>query len=439
MNNAPRSRHIVFLAFHYPPDPEVGSVRAGAVVAALLEGGHRVEVVTGALPGESPGIRERRDRLTVHAVSWPRNPLQAMLALRRGLGGRPAARGNGPVAQATAPVQSGFKRALVSTLHLPDEFQGFIPAAARKAAALIRYGGGDLCYSTAPPFSTALAGLAVNVFTGVPWILEYRDPWNDVDRYHSESRPALLRKWEHWLERRSMDRASGLVAVTPSFGSLLRERLGQPQSRKVVVALNGVPAFRAPVPRAPGSPITILHAGTMYGPRNPSRFLEIVAQLRERHGSPYSNLRIEFLGIAPDPALDELIARLGLGDMARSLPPVSLAEARTRMAEADLLLLLAPEQPMQVPHKMFEYLGARKAILGFLDREGDTWNLLEGIGGHFLIDHRDMSMGLEGVERAVSAAARGPDGTIRPLDPAVSRLRTGDQFASINQLIDDLT
>ena len=41
--------------------------------------------------------------------------------------------------------------------------------------------GAGLVYSTAPPYSPHLVGLALRSIKGIRWIMELRDPWTDND------------------------------------------------------------------------------------------------------------------------------------------------------------------------------------------------------------------------------------------------------------------
>ena len=69
------------------------------------------------------------------------------------------------------------------------------------------------------------------------------------------------------------------------------------------------------------------------------------------------------------------------------------------LENATLLLLLAQEQPIQVPNKLYEYLGTRKPIIAVADNEGETARMLRTVGGHYvateLDDERSMADLLE--------------------------------------------
>ena len=78
--------NVLLVAYNFPPDPLVGSLRAAKVASALREAGHRVDVVTARLPAERSDLRTRTDSFAVHTVRSVPHPGRALarLATRRG-------------------------------------------------------------------------------------------------------------------------------------------------------------------------------------------------------------------------------------------------------------------------------------------------------------------------------------------------------------------
>ncbi|MGH7506728.1 MAG: hypothetical protein ACRELX_13800, partial [Longimicrobiales bacterium] len=144
---------ILLVAYHYPPDPAVGSLRPAKVAAALRAAGHQVKVLSVARPGlpASNGDVER--------IRENRSPRDWYTLVLRRLRGNAAVDPAAKVAQhendaGYAPPASipAWKRHLFSFLWLPDDRQGFVPRAYRAARSAVREGI-DVIYTTAPPFS----------------------------------------------------------------------------------------------------------------------------------------------------------------------------------------------------------------------------------------------------------------------------------------------
>src|SRR5882762_8355365 len=157
---------VLLLGHAFPPDPEVGSLRAAKVTEALAAAGHEVHVVTTRLAGDSQGIRTARPRITLHTVRAIPHPRKAYLLVKGWLSRNGTPRVSPP--DVLPRATSAWSRYLLSLLWLPDEHQGFIPPAVWACWDIHRRCGGvDLLYTTAPPFSAHLAGLIFKWMTGV--------------------------------------------------------------------------------------------------------------------------------------------------------------------------------------------------------------------------------------------------------------------------------
>lgn len=100
-------------------------------------------------------------------------------------------------------------------------------------------------------------------------------------------------------------------------------------------------------------------------------------------------------------------------------------------AESDLLLLLAQNQPDQVPQKLYEYLGTRVPIIAFVDRGGETARMLERVGGHHTVFDNDVDAAVRALESVLGTSENEPAG-----DPAVLEGWTAD--TQLKRFIDAL-
>jgi hypothetical protein len=113
---------------------------------------------------------------------------------------------------------------------------------------------------------------------------------------------------------------------------------------------------------------------------------------------------------------------------------LSHAAAWAIVDEADVLLLLAQEQPDQIPNKLYEYLGGRRRILAFADANGETARMLRLVGGHQVVTGND---GAE-VERALEAvlALETPNDTAGTNEMLLKEWTTDVQMQHILTAID---
>ena len=396
------SLRVAVIAYHFPPSPSVGAQRPGRWVAELRSRGFDVQVVTGCLPaGTTDGPRPGAE-LWVHDVPVRWDPRRFWANLKRALRGKPAVASR-PVASAaynndTAPRRMPFlRRQMDAWFWLPDDRQGFIVPAARKVIALHRACPFDAIYVSGPPFSAHVAGFIASRLTGAPLWVEYRDPWLEGKEQHTESCSAAVTQVERVLEKQILARAQGAVVATPTIARILYPKVAASQHAKVTVTYNGIPSL-SPIeaqPRPRLQPrLTFLYAGTLYLGRDPRALLGGLAVLHRAGRIDAASVRLllvghcrHFRGASVRAMADEL----QLGGIVDLQDPVSVVVAAELMHDADVLVLLAQDQPAQVPQKLFDYLGTRKPILAFADRGGEVDRLLEQVGGHVVVAH-DASM-----------------------------------------------
>lgn len=391
--------HVLLIAQAYPPYPAVGALRARKVAQALRAAGHTVSVVTERLDGDAAALRVDEPGLRVHTVAIGLQYRLRVVRLLRRLrgGGAAAAAGDAdsdptalevPDGDATAAgARPGFARRLVlALLWLPDDEQRFIGPTVRAANAIIR-DGVDLIYSTAPSFSSHVAALLLKRRHGIRWVAEFRDPWTDQRTGRANAIPFVERA-HRWLERRCLLAADRIVAVTEGARRSLAAKLPERERGKVVLALNGIDEIAEPaVERVPG-PFRILYAGTFYHNRDPRPFLEALARLRRELAVTPADVRVDFAGHCrtyDDVSVEAEVARHGLQDLVHFHDWMPQAAMHAMLRDADLLFLIALGQPMQVPNKVFDYLGTRRPILAVVDDRGESADMIRCAGGHHVV------------------------------------------------------
>ena len=403
---------IVVISYHYPPDPAVGGLRAAKVAEAFRRAGHGVHVVAAQVPEASVPLVRTPGGIVIERVRAWRNPRELWLAWKR-RGGGVAATGaaKAPPAEASAalPVRvPTWKRMIFSALWLPDDHQGFAPAAAAAARRAFPEGV-DLVYTTAPPFSGHLAGLWLSWRRGVRWIAEFRDPWTDNAWKPAHVRSAWSDAVERWLERQTLDRAERIVAVSEGIARLFRAKLPPDASDRVLLIRNGIEWLAPPGARPPApGPKRVVHVGSFYFGRDPRLFLAALAQVVARHRLGPADLQVDLVGRCRwynGVSVEAEVSRLGLDGLVHFQDWVPHEACQGIVRGADVLLLLAQQQPDQVPNKLYEYLGTRAPILAFADDAGETAAMLREAGGHILVTGTDPEAATRGIEEALGLAA----------------------------------
>lgn len=379
-------RQLLLIAYYYPPAQAVGAIRPAKVARAFAEAGWKVKVIAAQTPDGPP---EQSPGVSVTPVKpWPhaRQLVAAMKASVSPSQGTAASTGSTQAERWTPPNPSLLKRFIFALMWLPDDHTGFIPPAVREGVR--QAGPGTVVYTSGPPHSAHLTGWLIHLLTRRPLVMEYRDPWTGNHKV-PWIRTAFTDAIDRWLERRCLASARLTVAVSEGIAHTVRR--WAPPSRRIEIIRNGIDE------RAPGSangaisgrPIRLLHLGTIYHGRDPRPLLRSMARLaNERH----REIELVFVGRARwfgTESIEGLAHELGLATQVRFQDWVPRAEGVRLAAEADALVLLAQEQPLQVPNKLYEYFGTGKPILAYVDRDGDCDRMLRAVGGHYVVTNTD--------------------------------------------------
>jgi glycosyltransferase involved in cell wall biosynthesis len=393
------ARRLLLVTFHFPPDAEVGGLRAQKFVKYLPQFGWHPHVLT---THERHYASHDHSRLTdiasarIERTSMIIDPATAFLRSRARLApwvGCREARGGGLAvatpakagALATAPPPAGFRRAAIMLARAPDPQIGWLPPAVVRALRLWRRDGFDAMLTSGPPHTCHLIGLCLKRLTGVPWAAEFRDPWVGNPWGGATSTPTV-RALDRVLERRTIRAADRVITTNEVQRDALQARY--PEYPAFVVIPNGFDAddfSKVPEPSPPGR-FTIVYVGTFDGRRSAGNCLRAIAALIGAGRISTDDVHVALVGAqsAAGLAMAPEIARV-LAPVLEFVGAVPYTEALAWMRRAHVLLLLAQNQPEQVPAKAFEYLAMGGSILA-VTGEGATASLMHETGGTVVPD-----------------------------------------------------
>jgi len=229
--------------------------------------------------------------------------------------------------------------------------------------------------------------------------------------------PYTPRRWRRHalrLERRLCARADLVTVTNPRARDVLRERHGIADARCKILT-QGFDERFSPAPSeavADGfferDRLELLYAGSFYA------FRRIGDLLRAVLDHPEVRLTIATVR-APDEVLD---AAARHPEQIRLLGHVSHRRILSLQRGCDVLVNLANADPVQIPGKLYEYLGAGAAVLGIGAADGDaSTRLLQDTGAGWSEPNEHRALSRRFAALAAEKRARGSVG--RPFsDPA---------------------
>lgn len=349
--------HVILIAYHFPPGPEMGAVRPYRFYKYLKRMGYACHVITAsAQPEMNADVTFLADDLR---ETWE---------------------GAGEQRKSFKAYQELLVRKIAFPGHIGIMWS--IAAAARCHELVRKYPRDKIVvFSTYPPLGVIPAGLLAYLRDRLPWVADFRDPLSAGlgDAFVS----AKQRFWNNQLEARVFRQASAVIANVEGAAEMWRKRYPR-GARKLHVIPNGFDPEDAPHAREipPRAEKRIIHAGGLYHGRTPNAIVESLGRLRVRATPEAMAAKILLVGHVDvktglDHAQYDTAQREGWLEMRAQLPR---KDAQRLLEEADALLLVQPQSDVQVPGKLFEYVCIGRPILALVPRASAIERILHNSG-----------------------------------------------------------
>ena len=272
---------------------------------------------------------------------------------------------------------------------IPDPRVGWVRPSVRFLKKYLREHPVDAVVTTGPPQSVHLIGLRLKKELGLRWIADFRDPWTEMFYYKHLGLSAAADRRHRRLEQAVLDGADKVISVSPPVAADFQARTKTP----VVLITNGFDEsdFRSSevnTPQRPRAEIRLVHTGLFAADGNPLNLWDALAERCAADADFRARLQIRLAGKV-DAAITDAIRARGLGDNLVELGYLPHDETVREQREADILLLplrREPEYAKVLPGKIFEYLAARRPVLGIGQEDGAAATVLRDAAAGEMFD-----------------------------------------------------
>jgi len=362
-------RKLLFIAYMFPPFANSGTRRSLEFANNLPEYGWEPTVIC----FDNPKPRDRDDRLldevrpgtrvlrVPHASDrWARNfGRMVPLAFRQ-------------------RVVDGLSWRLDQLWPVPDDAAAWRSEAVAAALQAHRETHFDAILATGSPWTSFLVAHAVGRHTGLPYVLDYRDPWRPSNTVAWETEGRLQRWFSPRLERMAAASAAAIVTTTQTLTRTLAKDNGRTDIHCIT---NGfVPADFAGLPPPPGDGLVrVSYTGVWRPGYGPDLLYQAVQRLKERDAPGLEKLRVDVAGFPPGPAQD-----YGVQEIIHEHGRVTHATALRLMTESDMVFLPVSNgffAMASLPGKLFEYVGSGRPILAATLPGSEVARIIEDTGG----------------------------------------------------------
>ena len=316
----------------------------------------------------------------------------------------------------------------------------------RSISRLAQRGRVDLLLVTIPPNYASLLGPLIKRRFGIPYVIDYQDPWVYPMTEAEQGSPKA--RATHWLARRleplALRHVDGLTSVAPAYLDGVFAR--HPRLRAlpwVTMPIGGEPADhefvertqrRSAVLSLPGlqGKRVVVYAGAVL-PRarqTVETLFRACALLRSRRPELADAARFVFVGTgarASDPSSGQVLpiaARNGVADLVVEVANRQpYLEVLAVLHRAHGIMILGSSEPHYTPSKVFQALHARRPILAILHQASTAVDLLRGIAGVELVAFSEDHPVTDCVHEITKALARMLEGeTGEPLERSAEML-----------------
>jgi glycosyltransferase involved in cell wall biosynthesis len=245
---------------------------------------------------------------------------------------------------------------------------------------LIEPGIHEAVITSGPPHMAHEAGRLAARETGLPFVMDMRDPWTLVERLIEDVASPVWLRFASRYERRAVGQASLVVTNTEPFRRAMC-RVYPEAADRVITVMNG--CDEGPVPPSRHGPrFTLVYAGTIYLDRDPRILFRAAARLIAELTLTPADFGIHVLGYIDRGTvpISQIASEEGLDGFVTIESQRPHRETLELLAQATMLVSLPQDSDLAIPAKIFEYLRFDAWVLVLATRDSAPGLLFEYSG-----------------------------------------------------------
>lgn len=271
---------------------------------------------------------------------------------------------------------------------IPDARKFWIKPSVKKLIPFVLENDIDVIITTGPPHSLHMIGAEIKKKTGVKWLADFRDPWTNIDYFHSLPLTQKAKEKHYKLETMVLKEANAVTVV----GNSMKEEFSD-RNNHVHVLTNGFDDPSKTEEVLLDKEFSICHIGMMNADRNPKVLWQALKELVEASADFKKDLVVKLIGKC-DQEVYQSVSKAGLKSHVSYVDYVPHKEVLKFQHAAQVLLLAVnnvPSAKSLVTGKIFEYLQSKRPVIGIGPVDGDLAGILNDTGAGQVIDFEDIS------------------------------------------------
>lgn len=289
-----------------------------------------------------------------------------------------------------------FKDALMrftrGNFFIPDARIGWNKYAFESACEIIEKEKPVAVITTSPPHSTQLIGLNLKKKFNLPWIADLRDPWTDIYYYKKMLHTSLAKTRDKRYEKKVLENSDKIVVVSDSIKNSFLGKSKKIKPENISVIPNGYDEKDFENKKIDSEKtFTITYTGTIAESYSPYNFFSAIGNLIKNN--PDSEIKFRFVGSMPKGMFEYLKTHSWKNNF-EFIPYSPHDKVIDCMLSSAVLYLAIPQAEGNkgiLTGKLFEYLAAKKPIIGTGPTDGDAAAIINSCSAGKMFEANDES------------------------------------------------
>lgn len=271
-------------------------------------------------------------------------------------------------------------------LFIPDARKFWIKPSYKFLKKYITKNNIEHIITTGPPHSMHVIGLKLKKKLKVKWVADFRDPWLYMDNNINDLKYTKRTFNKHLsLETQTLKLADEVITVTKKIALDYEKQA----NKKIHVITNGFDESDFTSSTHNYENFIIGHYGTLGKYRNPNNLWKILGEKIKTDSLFNEKLKIELIGPVDGSVLND-ISKNKLENHLTKIDYLSHKKVTKKMMEASILLLLLDKNfsmEGRMTGKIFEYLAAKRPIIGLGSTKSDPVKVLNETKSGIMIEY----------------------------------------------------
>jgi len=252
-------------------------------------------------------------------------------------------------------IKERFSKWIRSNLFVPDARIGWIHNIKKVGIKIIEKENPDIIFSSSPPHSLQIGAKKLAKKSGLKWVADFRDPWNEAYWLQELNQNRFVKKMNQYFEKSVLKNANSISTISSGIVSLMRNKV----DNEYHIIHNGADEIVSSTMKS--NKFIILFLGSLSKHHNITSLLNAISSLSE---NVRNNLELRFVGKIFDGHLKTIKNYKNFKIIIRDYLPYQKAMSLAK--ESSILYkpnAMSSYSNSTIGAKTYDYLSLRKPIL----------------------------------------------------------------------------